>query len=291
MAILLTPALGFAQDKPPVSDTTALELVFITSCTVANPNTPKDKVADELKVRGNSLQKYKLADENGVFGMLNSFCVRYYGIVAKQKKDLDKEVLRILEKVAEGQTLNQICTLANAMPTRATFRRWCMLNPDLGKAYREATLISATALEEEAIDIARQIRANSGTGTEVRAAEVAMNQFRWSATRRDPAKYGERQQASIIVPIQINTNLNLGQDGDKPVEESNIYDIKAQVMLPVDEAYDRAEGPPPNTVPEAPGEIVVPEKGANSIKLVPKSQRWDPKAPRKRVLTPRVPKT
>lgn len=175
----------------------------------------------------------------------------------------EKLAFDILDQIAEGKTLNDICTIENGMPHRRTFRRWVVLHPPLAKAYREALLISASSLEEEALDIARTIRKNPGTSTDIRAAEVALNQFRWSATRRDPAKYGERGLINIAVPIQINTGLNLGEGAKANSETSSVYDIKASV----------------------PQEIVIEE---DEIKLITsKSKRY---GPRKRVLTPRVPK-
>lgn len=175
----------------------------------------------------------------------------------------EKIALSILDRLAEGQTLNEICTIKNAMPHKATFRRWVFLHPDLAKAYREAVQISATSLEEESLDLARAIRKRPGTAVDVRAGEVALGQLRWSAARRDPSKYGERTAVSIAVPIQINTGLNLGEGAGASVTP-NIYEVKAQI----------------------PQEVVIEE---SAIKLIPPGKKYDRKAPRKRVLTPRIP--
>lgn len=148
--------------------------------------------------------------------------------VAVYDRDL---ALAILERMASGELLKDICA-APGMPHITTVRRWAVNNPEFSRAFQTATQMSAAALEEEALGTARHIadpKVNKKlSGTEVRAFEVAMNQFRWSASRRDPSKFGERAPASVTVPIQINTSLDLGNKG----ELDNIYTIEAKVVEP-----------------------------------------------------------
>lgn len=142
----------------------------------------------------------------------------------------DRELaLEILERVAEGELLRDICA-KEGMPHISTVRRWGVNNPEFGRAFQAAVQLSASTLEEEALSTARSLadpKFNKKlSGTEVRAFEVAMAQLRWSAARRDPGKYGERAPASVVVPIQINTSLDLGKKG----ELENIYTIEAKVQ-------------------------------------------------------------
>lgn len=154
--------------------------------------------------------------------------------------------MRIVERIAEGELLKDICAEGQGMPHRGTFHRWVVNNAELARAYGAARELSAQAMEEEAIDMARAIRKNPGTSVNVRAYEVAMNQLRWSAQRRDPSKYGDKAQVSVRVPVQINTQLNLGTDvgGGSTLDHPNIYQITASVNVPVQAAVDRAMADP-----------------------------------------------
>jgi terminase small subunit-like protein len=149
--------------------------------------------------------------------------------------DPDK-ALGVCEEIAQGLLLKDICK-RNGMPSPSTFRRWCVQHPELGRAFQAAIAISAAALEEEALGLAREIRASQKDGTQVRAFEVAIQQFRWSAARRDPAKYGDKSAVSVRVPIQINTTLDLGSEGaGGTLEHPNIYGLEAKVVaLPAPE--------------------------------------------------------
>lgn len=156
--------------------------------------------------------------------------------------------LRVIEALAEGHTLEEICQPGTGLPSRAIFRRWVVQNPDLAAAYRAAMEISANSLEEEALRAARAVKDKPGDGTNVRATEVYIGQLRWSAERRNPAVYGTRQQVSVRVPIQINTTLDMGKDseGSGTAEHPDIYKLDAKVKVPL------AAAPTPAPLPVQP---------------------------------------
>lgn len=136
------------------------------------------------------------------------------------------KALEILERIAEGETLSAICKGKEGMPHPKTFKRWVVNNPELAKAYQAAVVLSAGSLEEEALDSARAIALQPKDGTHVRAVEVKLNQLRWSMERRDPSKFGQRNQINVRVPVQIITpiDLNLGSSGNNIAD---IYTIEA----------------------------------------------------------------
>lgn len=138
--------------------------------------------------------------------------------------------LAIVERIAQGETLNAICAKGTGLPHPSTFRRWVGLYPELSKAYSGAREVSAHSLEEEALDIARELNGPNRkklTPTEIRALDVALDQLRWSAVRRNPKAYSERGAMHITVPIQINTSLDLA--GPKVTD---VYTISANVEIP-----------------------------------------------------------
>lgn len=164
--------------------------------------------------------------------------------------------LQIVERLAEGETLATICTLDNKMPTRTTFMKWVAREPELQKAWLAARELSAMAMEEEALGTARTLLQSPGTAQNVRAAEISINQLRWSASRRDPKNFGDKGLASTIVPIHISTTLNMGENAKQmDTEIADIYTIDIT--------------PNPEPTPK------------------PLIEKYDPHAPRKRVLTPR----
>lgn len=152
-----------------------------------------------------------------------------------------EKALRIIERVAEGETLNAICRGQPGMPHPTTFRRWMVNYPDLAKAYEVAIRISASSLEEEALDEARKIKASPKDGTHVRAAEVLIQQLRWSAERRDAAKFGQKAAVNIRVPVQIVTpiDLNLASGGESIPD---IYTIDAKVLKSPEQAAKETDG-------------------------------------------------
>lgn len=137
----------------------------------------------------------------------------------------------ILVAIAEGKTLKAVSDTPG-MPSRNTVYKWLTQYPKFFDAYERAKEVSAQSLEDEALTIARNLAGiNDYTGVKVTALNYAMQQLRWSAARRDPARYGQKAETSTTVPIQIVTTLNLGQDGQPPAQDSDrsVYTIDAIV--------------------------------------------------------------
>lgn len=168
---------------------------------------------------------------------------------------------QIVLEVASGRTLREVCSKGSGFVVATTFRRWALEHADLQRAFKEALAMSAGAFEEEAIDEARRLQKRATTPQDVAAHRALAEQLRWSAARRDPSMFGDTAKIQIKVPVQINTILDLGQEGiaQKSVGTENIYEITSQPVIDV------------------PFEEVVPEP------------TYDPRAPRKQVLTPRLP--
>lgn len=155
--------------------------------------------------------------------------------------------LLICERLAEGKSLVEICEMDD-MPSRNTVYKWLSVYPKFFDAYERAREISAQSLEDEAIDMARTLTAqNDFTGTKVQAYNIAMQQLRWSAAHRDRNRYGERAANTTIVPVQINTTLNLGQDGIPATDNAkSIYTVEYEVKV-----ADPAREPEPVEAPPA----------------------------------------
>lgn len=181
-------------------------------------------------------------------------------IMTEYQKDV---AIAFLDLVAEGKTVKEIAELDN-MPTRQTIYRWLTLYKEFNSAYWAAKELSASALEDDALAIARKLCGdNEYTGTRISALKEAMIQFRWSAARRDPKRYGGAAPTTqVTVPIQINTNLDLNSSSDvdgysftarlaNPVgEEGGVGEVEGPLSAShpdVNEAEDVLEADPYNT--------------------------------------------
>lgn len=175
------------------------------------------------------------------------------------------------------------------------FSRMMTKYPDLGKAYQEARRISAHSFEDKALELADKLAGEHNyTGTGVRAVEVAMNQYRWSAARRNPTEYAEAgaNKVSLVVPIQINSSLNLAEPGAKEtVRETDAYQFAAEVIAaeplpapPEAESVPEVETAPeqPETAPVPTGEALAAHLGLPDELPAAVPQRVSPGRPKKR---------
>lgn len=190
--------------------------------------------------------------------------------------------LKILEAIAAGETLKEICDLPD-MPTTRTIHRWVNLHPEFQRAFNAARELSAMAFEEQALRLAKKLYSDqSFTGTIVRAYEVAMAQLRWSAARRDPKRYGQQGNATLVVPIQINTSLDMGADtagSTHTPEHPDIYQIEARVIA------GEPEGPLTADPMAAPEEVTY-AVGREDARGIRGPRKKPPGRPKKRHLRP-----
>lgn len=150
-----------------------------------------------------------------------------------------KKALRSLQLYLEGRRWDEIKRLGGYSWIEFSYRM--MTFPDLSKAYTEARRASAHSFEDKALGLAEDlVAANEFTGTQVQAHKAAMEQFRWSATRRNPAEYAEAgaNKVSLVVPIQINSSLNLAEGDDSgPTAQTSVWEAHAEII-------ERAQEPP-----------------------------------------------
>lgn len=161
--------------------------------------------------------------------------------------------LTTLALYLEGKRWKEIPDLGGY--TWSLFSRMIGEFPDLGRAFKEARSNSAYTLEDRALELAEElVQPNDFSGTQVRAHEVAMNQYRWSATRRSE-DFADKGAASGLgtIPIQINTTLNLQAGADNTEVQSTVYEAHALIAEQAAEAPPEADDyPEVETAIEAP---------------------------------------
>lgn len=142
-----------------------------------------------------------------------------------------KEVAEaICEHIADGQSVSEIAEMPG-MPSRNTIYRWLALYPKFFDAFTRAKEVSAMTFEEKALAIAAKLEGKHDfTSAYISGLNYAMQQYRWTAARRNKTEYGQQVQQLTAVPITINTTLNLGQEGMGPATEvtSSVYTIEAR---------------------------------------------------------------
>jgi hypothetical protein len=167
--------------------------------------------------------------------------------------------LRTLGLMIEGYKWKEI--EARGGYSWAVFANMMGKYPDLAKAWGEARKTSAQVFEDKALGLAEElVQANEFTGTQVRAHEVAMNQYRWSASRRDPGGFAEAgaKSVSAMIPVQIITSLNLGQaGGEGQAIAKSVWEVHADWNGP-----NAAEPAPPDSAEVVEGEILPEEPEA-----------------------------
>lgn len=146
-----------------------------------------------------------------------------------------------MDAVCHGQTLREVCSQpakdGSQMPSPRTVYRWVRNDEELFKAWQATKELRAHSLFDEAIDLAHELAympTDKLTQQKVRALDVAIATFRDAASRLNPSEYAQKRTGDVVVPIQIVTNMDLGQTGKTPVGNSSdaIYEIIVPARLP-----------------------------------------------------------
>lgn len=104
----------------------------------------------------------------------------------------DEEKRAIVERIAtriEGGDLNAEACAAEGVNDE-TVRRWRRDNPALDEVYTRARLISADALAEEAVRVARSLG-------DPQSRRLEFDALRWLAGKRRPRDYGDRVDVEV----------------------------------------------------------------------------------------------
>lgn len=161
--------------------------------------------------------------------------------------------MEVIERLTVGQDLATIERFPH-LPAKETFLLWLVKEPQLALAYAKAREISAYALEEEALSLLRQLKGQPLTPAQAKGMDMLVQQLRWSAEKRNPGVFSKQAAVAVQIPIQINTSLDLGEQGPGAgtAEFPNIYELKADAIQVVDI--------PEEGEPAKPRKIIDPEK-------------------------------
>jgi hypothetical protein len=198
--------------------------------------------------------------------------------------------LDVIEAISDGKTLKEITKSPFAI-TKHTFLQWVATVPELQTAYLTALRSSARSFEEMAIEAAEALYKGPAGKDKIAATNTYISQLRWSATRRDPTNYSDKGNTQIVVPVTINTPLDLGTGvKGKDVEDNSIYSLSIPEVQ--DAEFEEIE-PVEKVTREEFSEMLRADEPVEGTERQPilesmKKKVGAPSGPRKRVLTPRI---
>ena len=146
----------------------------------------------------------------------------------------------VIRQVAAGASLRAVCA-KEGMPREETFRKWVRENPVLQRKWLEAKEYRSHSLFDHMTDLAQQLEDNAKavTATEINAIKIAIETYKHAAGRLNPRDYGERVPANPVIPIQIVTTLNLGQQGPaEKLDGNDIWRVKVPQQKVIDVTPD-----------------------------------------------------
>lgn len=100
---------------------------------------------------------------------------------------------RICAQIAIGRALVHICKAKN-MPSVGTVIRWLASRDDFRISYERARHASADFYAETITDIARRALAGE---VDPQAARVAIDAYKWTASKLKPKVYGDNRQIDV----------------------------------------------------------------------------------------------
>lgn len=129
----------------------------------------------------------------------------------------DALLATIFERVANGESLNKICT-EPGMPSRKSFYEWVGEDETVLRRYEFAMLMRADTYAEETIDIADDSSDDWKEGKDgnlipdydvVQRSKLRVDARKWYASKLAPKKYGDRV-----------LNEHQGGDPSKPINQN-----------------------------------------------------------------------
>lgn len=141
--------------------------------------------------------------------------------------------ISIINRVAEGEAVSAICR-EEGMPNRRTVYTAIMADGELRKLWEGAKEHRAEHFFEMAINLSKELEIKGWDKDIVAAIKVAIDTYRWAARMLNPRQYGEHVTAKTVVPIQINTTLNLDPNKPPAIQGPSVYDLKALPVIEIE---------------------------------------------------------
>lgn len=112
-------------------------------------------------------------------------------------------VAQILDGIERGLSLRTVAHKSG--PAVSTIKRWLNEDPDFQAQYARACEIRSDYYAERVASVARKVETGKLDSDRGR---VAMDGYKWTASRLNPKKWGETRDI-----VQVNTQVNATSEG------------------------------------------------------------------------------
>jgi hypothetical protein len=126
-------------------------------------------------------------------------------------------------------------TKSRHLPSWTTFQTWCSRNPEVKMQFEAAMAQRAVAdvldMQQEGRDLLERGKAGMLHKDEVAAVRLYADLERWVAGKFHPKRFGEQREMRTVVPIQIVTTLDFGQEGAQSSDQTQseyVIDLKPE---------------------------------------------------------------
>ena len=121
--------------------------------------------------------------------------------VARPETYTEEIVSELCARVATGMSLCKVCAMDD-MPVSSTFYLWLPKYPGLSERYAHAKQASADADADKLDQLAEEVL--KPDGVEAQRVKVAADIIKWSMSKKQPKKYGDKIQQEVSGSLNVN---------------------------------------------------------------------------------------
>lgn len=125
----------------------------------------------------------------------------------------------IVQEITEGETsLKNACKKFGVQ--YSTIMKWAKSVPEFGEALEEARRLSAEMIHDDIMEKAREASKGMMTKGEIETTRLATDLLKWSAEKRDPNRFGNKQEKNAQGAVQIIIQTGITRE-EKVIEVKN----------------------------------------------------------------------
>lgn len=138
--------------------------------------------------------------------------------MAYSQEEIEITFTKICEQIETGRSLRSILKEDEGMPSSSTFFIWLSSDEAKSKRYELATDLRTDILFDEIIDIAYNTEEGTTTKETERGVEITtgdmlghrrlkIDALKWSLSKLNPKKYGDKIQQEITGETKVNISF------------------------------------------------------------------------------------
>lgn len=116
----------------------------------------------------------------------------------------------IVQTIMEGKTLKEACQAHGVQ--YGTIMQWAKKVETFGESLDEARRLSAEMVHDDVIAEAREMLKGNMTKGELESKKAALDLMKWSAEKRDPNRFGNKQEKSAPGAVQIVIQTGISRE-------------------------------------------------------------------------------